>query len=115
MNYTHKGTYPVDAGHVAIIDIEEYGLGVSPDLEVEPGKYEVSMQGETWAGNNRPPKTLETKSGKLHFGDSCYLHSPHYVTWCDNICGKDKPLSGFVAFNTGGDGHFRLEFELRSV
>lgn len=118
-------SFCVDAGCIAVADkdwVESKGginnnLKLNPEFLVEPGKYKITLSCEdTWNGKVKKEVEIET-SGKLIFGDLCYLFDDHNK-WSDLLDETDYlqiSNKNFHSVDTGGDGTFNFHIKLEEI
>lgn len=126
--------FGVDAGCIGVIDeefLESVGgsskEGSAPWMiaarhEVKPGLYHVTLKADnTWRGKyGEVEDTFIIKtSGVLIFSDLCYLF-PHtkedpWIDFLNNYMWKDYHGESYGVLDTGGDGSFLVDIEIRKV
>jgi len=134
---------PVDAGCIVLIDSEEIKdyLGDDPtrmdileavdttviqggprSVEVDPGFYSITYKIAHWQGddrgNDRGNVKLHVPSGKIIVADLCHIIDPEkwqdFLTATDCLRSFPNPSRAHV-INTGGDGNFTLNLNIKSM
>jgi hypothetical protein len=89
-------------------------------IDVEPGRYEITISPFGWDGETSRTETIDVRSGRLFVGDSCYMFSSGECAtdfWNDFIAltNLDFVQERYFAINTGGDGRFSVELYLKKL
>jgi hypothetical protein len=124
--------FGVDAGNIAVADLGHYeahggkaGKTAATQCQVidlEPGKYRVSLSFCGWDGEENASGVVDVQSGKLAIGDACYFFSSGEVdhkVWLKFLGltegTLDAPNDKFFSVDTGGDDSFHAEVTIERV
>ena len=116
-------TFGVDAGVIAVADLDMYVANGGRDCEqpstrvidIKPGRYNVKYDIPGWRKAKGNLK-LTVTSGKVAIGDPCYFFPiPAWDEFLDKTAFLRRKFKRFKAIDTGGDGSFDSTFVFTKI